>query len=163
MDLYIIRHAWAYDRDEQQWPNDDLRPLTKDGAKRFAKVAQQWVDRGVRPTIIASSPLVRCVETSKILGTSLGSVEIVELDALRPGSDLDALLEWTGRQSDKHASIAWVGHAPDVDRWTAALIGDGGAGIRFSKGAAAALRFDGPAALRVGMLRWLVTAKLIGE
>jgi phosphohistidine phosphatase len=162
MDLYILRHAWAADRDDPRWPDDDLRPLTAEGAERFARMVELLVGRGMKPEIIATSPLIRCVETAQILSAGAGKVKVVELDSLRPGSDIEALLQWTSRQARNHQAIAWVGHAPDVDRMTAALIGDGNAWIRFAKGGVAAVRFDGPPTLGAGELHWLVTAKVLG-
>ena len=115
MDLYIVRHAWAADRDDPRWPDDDLRPLTDEGKERFAQMAAKLVERGVTPGIIATSPLVRCVETAEILAAGVPErPEIVEFDELRPGSDLDALWRWTVHKARKHEQIAWVGHVPDV-------------------------------------------------
>jgi phosphohistidine phosphatase len=162
MDLYIIRHALAADRDDPRWPDDESRPLTEDGAKRFARMVELLADRGMEPGVIAASPLVRCVETARILSAGTGNPKVVELDSLRPGGEVEPLLQWTARQSRDFESIAWVGHAPDVDRLTAALIGDQKAWIRFAKGAVAAVRFDSPPALGTGELHWLVTAKVLG-
>ncbi len=162
MDLYIVRHAWAVDRDDARWPDDGLRPLTEEGKKRFAKVAASLVDRGMKLQVVATSPLVRCVETAQLLVAAAGKAKLVELDELQPGSDLDGLLRWTAAQAKKSQGIAWVGHAPDVDRLTAALITQSDALIRFAKGAAAAIRFDGPPVLAGGELQWLVTAKMLG-
>lgn len=162
MDLYILRHAWAADRDDPRWPDDDLRPLTEEGAERFARMVATLADRGLKPQIIAASPLVRCVETAQILAAGVGKAEVVMLEELRPGSDLDALMRWTVRQARKHQQIAWVGHSPDVDRLAAATIGDGQCLIRFSKGSVAAIRFDDVPAVGSGELRWLVTAKVLG-
>lgn len=161
MNLYIVRHAWAADRDDPRWPNDDLRPLTQQGAERFAEVVAKLVDRGLAPGIIATSPLVRCVETAQVLAAAVGKIKVVDLDELRPGSDLDGLLHWTDRQAKRHDEIAWVGHAPDVDRLAAALIGDGESLIHFAKGAVAAIRFDGPVTRGGGELQWLATAKIL--
>ena len=55
-----------------------------------------------------------------------------------------------------------MGHAPDVDRLAAALIAQSDALLRFAKGGAAAIRFDGPPVLAGGELQWLVTAKVLG-
>jgi phosphohistidine phosphatase len=162
MDLYIIRHAWAADRDDERWPDDGLRPLTEEGKKRFAKVAAKLVERGMKPQVVGTSPLVRCLETAQILAAAAGKAKLVELDELRPGSDLEGLLRWTVAQSQEHEGVAWVGHAPDVDRLAAALIAQSDALLRFAKGAAAAIRFDGPPALAGGELQWLVTAKMLG-
>jgi phosphohistidine phosphatase len=163
MNLFIVRHAWAADRKESQWPDDDLRPLTEEGQQRFANVVGALATRGLEADVIASSPLVRCRQTADILAAGLpGKPEIVELDALRPGSDLERLLRWTVRQARQHPAIAWVGHAPDVDELAAALIGQPTGRIRFAKGAVACLDFDRALAAGSGELRWLVTAKVLG-
>ena len=163
MDLYVIRHAWAADRDDPQWPDDDLRPLSDEGRRRFAKVASVLIERDMAPEIIATSPLARCVETAEIFAAAApGEPVVVQLDELRPGSDLEGLMRWTVRQARKCRQIAWVGHAPDVDRLAGALIGASEGFIRFSKGGAAAIRFDGPPDIGAGELRWLVTAKVLG-
>ncbi len=115
------------------------------------------------PQVIATSPLVRCRQTADLVAAGVpGSPPIVELAELEPGSDLDGLVEWTTEQAKTRDRIAWVGHAPDVDRLAAGMIGEGDALLRFSKGAVAAIRFEGPIALGRGELRWLVTAKVLG-
>lgn len=162
MILYILRHAWAGHYGDPEWPDDDRRPLDDEGRKRFPKVAEALAARGVAPGIIATSPLVRCRQTAELLAAAVGrEPALVELEALRPGSDLPALVAWTAEQAKVHDEIAWVGHAPDVDRMTAALIGQG-SWIRLAKGAAAAVRFYDAPALATGELRWLVTAKMLG-
>ena len=159
--LYIVRHAWAEERDETRWPDDGLRPLTGKGRKRFAKFLKRLSSAGFEPTLVATSPLVRCRETADLLLEQLdGEAKLVELDALRPGSDLSALLAWAAEQPDQE--IAWVGHAPDVGDLAAALIGEGTAAIRFAKGAVVAIRFDARLDRAAGELQWLATAKLLG-
>jgi phosphohistidine phosphatase len=163
MNLYIIRHAWAFDRDDSRWPNDDLRPLTPEGKERFAKMVELLAARGMSPQVIAASPLVRCARTAQLLAAGVpDKPKIAQLDELRPGGDVPGLLRWTDRQARKHEQIAWVGHSPDVDRLCAALIGGADALIRFSKGAVAAIEFGVPPAPGMGELRWLVAAKVLG-
>ena len=162
MDLYIVRHAWAGHYGDPQWPDDDLRPLTKEGGERFTQVAAKLASRGMTPQLVGTSPLVRCVQTARILASDTGQVNVVELDQLRPGGDAEGLLRWTVRQARTYQRIAWVGHAPDVNRLAAALIGDEAGLIRFSKGGVAAIRFDGSPDFGGGELRWLVTAKVLG-
>jgi phosphohistidine phosphatase len=162
MILYILRHAWAGHYGDPEWPDDALRPLSDEGRERFAAVAAALVDRGVTPGIIATSPLIRCRQTAELLAKAVRpKPPLVELDALQPGSDLPALVTWTAGQSQEHEEIAWVGHAPDVDRMAAALLGQTGQ-IRLAKGAAAAIRFYDDITLGAGELRWLVTAKILG-
>ena len=159
--IYIVRHAWAGEHGDPRWPDDRLRPLTEEGRERFANVAKELAQRGCEPQIIATSPLVRCRETAEILAAQApGKPRIVPLDALRPGSNLAALLAWSrDQQADQ---IAWVGHAPDVSLLAAELVGDCQAAIRFSKGACAAISFDEGLQPGAGELRWHATAKLLG-
>jgi phosphohistidine phosphatase len=163
MILYIIRHAWAEDRSEARWPDDGLRPLTEAGHKRMARMADALARGSFAPTMIATSPLVRCLQTAETVAKQLPKgPTVVELNALAPGSDLESLIEWTEQEAKRHDEIAWVGHAPDVDQLAAILIGDSQAAIHFSKGAVAAIAFDGPPVIGGGELRWLVTAKVLG-
>ncbi len=161
MELFIMRHALAGDPDPIRWSDDALRPLTAEGETRFAAMVETLAKRDFSPTIIATSPLVRCRQTAEIVSKSLPlKPTVVELEALAPGADLTQILTWTCSLPDK--SIAWVGHAPDVTLLTAAMIGDGSAGIRFKKGAVACIRFEDLIHRGRGELLWLATAKLLG-
>jgi phosphohistidine phosphatase len=160
--LYILRHAWAGEFGDPTWPEDSLRPLTSDGAKRFRQVAKLYAERGVDPGVIATSPYVRCRQTAEILaGALVPHPRLTEFNALAPGSDLSELIEWTNRHAGQ--DVCWVGHRPDVGRLAAQLLGHGDAHIRFAKGSMAAIRFDGPVAPSTGQLYWLTTAKMLGE
>ena len=161
MHLYIIRHAWAYEHGDPRWPDDSQRPLEKEGAERFAQVVKLLAARGLAPQTIATSPYLRCRQTAEIAAIrSPQSPQITELDALRPGSDFDELIEWTRQQQVE--SVAWVGHAPDVGRLAASLISEGDAAIRFAKGSVASIRVEGPLGAGCGELEWHATAKLLG-
>jgi phosphohistidine phosphatase len=163
MIVYIIRHAWAGHYGDPAWPNDFQRPLTDEGRARFARVVRELAQRDFAPEVIATSPLVRCRQTAEIVAEALPHrPDVVPRDELVPDSDLEGLLRWTNRKASSREQLAWVGHAPDVGQLTAALIGDSRGWIRFAKGAVAAVRFPGRAAVGEGELRWLVTAKLLG-
>ena len=163
MDLYIVRHAQAGHFGDPDWPDDARRPLTEEGKERFARVAEKLAERGCTPDVIATSPLLRCLQTAQLLADGLPrKPEIVELDELRPGCDLEALLQWTADQPPEYRQVAWVGHAPDVGRMASILIGDLEGFIRIAKGAVASIRFHGPPEIAHGELRWLVTAKMLG-
>lgn len=160
MTIYIVRHAWAEDRDDAVYSNDDLRPLAQKGRKRFRRLARRLAKRGFDVAQIATSPLLRCRQTAEILAEYAPSEPLItEVDALRPGSQLEPLLDWTRKQMGH--DVAWVGHAPDVDELTVALLGGQGAAIRFDKGAVAAVDFDGPPTAGQGALHWLAVAELL--
>ena len=163
MDLYIIRHAWAAERGDPRWPDDEQRPLTDEGQRRFARMVEKLAQRDFDPQSITTSPLVRCRQTAELVRRGVpGHPEIVERDELRPGSDLEGLLAWTIAQGRHYERIAWVGHAPDVGLLAAALLGQADECIRFAKGAVAAIRFSALAGVGRGELRWLVTARVLG-
>lgn len=160
--LYIVRHAWAEERDEHRWPDDAQRPLTVDGQKRFNKVLKKLADIRFAPAVIASSPLLRCMQTAELIAKRFPSrPRIVPLDALAPGSDLSALIEWTAQHED--TDVAWVGHSPDVEQLAALLISNGSLSMRFRKGAVMSILFEDGIAEGKGQLQWMATAKLLGE
>ncbi len=157
--IFIVRHAWAEDLGEQ-FPTDDVRPLTKAGRKRFCKMVKRLARRGFEPQHIATSPLLRCRETAEIIAEQIsGEPAVTPIEALAPGGSLEPLIEWTRKQGGE--DVAWVGHAPDVEEMAAALIGDARAAVKFAKGAVAAIEFEGPIAPGAGQLRWLITAEVL--
>jgi phosphohistidine phosphatase SixA len=84
---------------------------------------------------------VRCRQTAEIVCERADpQAELVELAALEPGSDLDALVAWSNAQET--TKLAWVGHAPDVDALAARLLSMPAHAIDFRKGAVVALEFD---------------------
>jgi phosphohistidine phosphatase len=157
--LYIVRHAVAEDLDSGGL--DHGRRLTPKGRKRFARMIERLAARGLEIDLVATSPLVRCRETADLLSAGLGGTpRVEEVAALAPGSDWQALVEWTVQQDA--ARVAWVGHAPCVGRLVAISIGDGSAAVGMSKGAIAAISLDdGPG--QPGELEWLVTPELLGR
>ncbi|HEX5498389.1 MAG TPA: phosphohistidine phosphatase SixA [Thermomicrobiales bacterium] len=157
--LYIVRHAWAEEQGEA-YPDDERRPLTKSGRKRFRKIIQRLAKRGFNPLQVATSPLVRCRQTAKIIAKHVESgPQVTTLDALAPGGSLEPLIAWTRLQCK--GDSAWVGHSPDVGRLAASLIGEPHTAICFAKGAVAAIEFDREIAAGQGQLRWLVTAEVL--
>ena len=163
MFLFIARHAWAGEHGDPRWPDDSLRELTPDGIQRYTKVVKALADRGFNPERIATSPYTRCRQTADIIARYVASNPTIdELKSLEPGSEFEPLLEWSLKHAQNNASLCWVGHSPDVEWLTSALVGDGAARIRFAKGAIAAIEFEGEITVGAGELYWLATAKSLG-
>lgn len=161
MFIYIARHAWAHEFDDPRWPDDSQRELEFDGAERYIQVVETLAERGFEPELIATSPYVRCRQTADLISRhTVHHPEVVEVEALQPGSDFEAVASWSQQKSAK--SICWVGHAPDVGIMTGTLIGDPRANVRFAKGAIAAVRYYSDIGPRCGELYWHVTAKSLG-
>ena len=156
--LTIIRHAWA--EDPGPGVDDFQRRLTKPGRKRFEKFVRRLGKVGMGFDVIATSPLTRTRETAEALSAALhNEPPIAVVDALAPGSNWQALVEWTVQQDASR--IAWVGHAPCVGRLVGHTIGDGSAAIRMQKGAVASIRLDDGLG-QTGELIWLATPDLAG-
>lgn len=159
--LFLVRHAWAEPRDEKLYQVDELRPLTLEGRTRFKKVVRRLARRGFTPDIVATSPLLRARQTAEIICGELSHKPPVEnRSELAPGGSLEDLLAWS---LGCEGTLAWVGHAPDISGICGLLIAGGGASIEFAKGAVACLEFPERIAMGQGQLRWLVTAKVLGE
>ncbi len=157
MQLWLIRHAVAADRDEFDGP-DAKRPLTDKGRRRFRAFCEWLAGETPMPQIILTSPLLRAVETATLLAKESGlkKSEIVSTDLLAPGVDLPALL---GFVRDQPADlVALVGHEPDISHCLAEIVGGGE--FAFGKGFVAAVEFASAPAVGTGRLRWFVGPKM---
>jgi phosphohistidine phosphatase len=72
MDLLIVRHAIAYERDRARWREDALRPLSPAGIRRARKAAAGLKELTARPERLLTSPLVRAQQTARILTAVAG-------------------------------------------------------------------------------------------
>ncbi len=162
MDVYIVRHAVAFERDAERWPDDRTRPLTPRGIKRFRLMA-----RGVRRIVprvdaILSSPLVRAWQTAAILAEEAGWPEAEVFHELEPGRRPGEVL---GRLKDRvgAGALALVGHEPGLHELLGLLIL--GPNARWNgemkKGAIAKIVLESGARAGSGRLEWLLTAKTV--
>jgi phosphohistidine phosphatase len=160
MRLYMVRHAFAGQHGDPNYPDDALRPLTKKGRKQFGRLVKKLARRGFAPRLVATSPLVRCRQTADLIVEGISPPpHLVEQDDLEPGSRLETLVQWSNKQGAEE--MAWVGHAPDVDRMAAVLAGGRDGCLVFAKGAVAAIDFDDEIVIGGGVLRWFVTPKVL--
>jgi phosphohistidine phosphatase len=115
MQLLIIRHAIAEDRDAfaQTGQSDDERPLTAFGKQRMVRNTR-GLRRAIRTiNVLATSPLVRAVETARIVADGYGISEIQICEDMRPDRPLAAFGRWLARFRDQEV-VAVVGHDPHV-------------------------------------------------
>lgn len=160
--VYLVRHAQAEEADPERFPNDGLRPLTSAGQKRFRRVARRLAASGMRVDLVATSPLLRCLQTAAILSKELpGQPPVHEVAALAPGGSAAGLLDWTVAQ--ECAAAAWVGHAPDVNELAGMLSGSPATAWSLKRGATLCLEFAGPPDAGQALVRWYATARLLGE
>jgi phosphohistidine phosphatase len=160
MQLLVIRHAIAEDRDEfaESGQDDAERPLTRVGRRRMRRNARGL--RRIAPVIlrIASSPYVRALDTAQIVAETLGiDEEIAIVDALTPEHPSEALLPWLSAQPPESA-VAIVGHEPHLGRLVTWLMtGSSESHVVFKKGGACLLDLGIKPVAGGALLQWLLT------
>lgn len=158
MRLLIIRHAVAVPRGAPDM-EDDERPLTAKGRKRFRTSARGLAAVLERPDALLSSPLPRARQTADIAAKAWGKVSVTETPALAGGTfeNLAVALAAYGPKD----TVAVVGHEPDLSELLARLLGTPHADrLTFRKGGAALVNVPGPLQ-EGGTLVWFVTPRLL--
>jgi phosphohistidine phosphatase len=155
MEIYIIRHAIAMNREE--WSqSDDLRPLTEKGKQKMEKIARGLAAMEIDFTHIFTSPYVRARETAEIVQKILKIDTLDETDLMTPSADPAAMAPFLNKLPD-NADVALVGHEPHVsDLLSYLLTGQHKNFAMFKKGGVALL--EGTVPLRPGnlVLRWVL-------
>jgi len=86
LEVIVVRHAIAFERDRRRWPDDALRPLTPAGKRRFRKAALGLRKWSPRVDAVLSSPFVRTRQTAELLTKFAGWPAAIECSALVPGT-----------------------------------------------------------------------------
>lgn len=161
MELLIIRHATAFERDRHRWADDGLRPLSPVGVRRSRKAAAGLKEFCKAPDRLLTSPLIRARETAQILTEIAGWPRAEIARELTPGEGAAAVLTLLAK--DRSKRIALVGHQPDLSALlTACLLKDHRAlPIEMKKNAVACLSFGGRARAGSAVLKWLATPRLL--
>ncbi len=160
IELYLVRHAIAAERGPK-YPDDRLRPLTPEGARRFKDGVRGLVALGVELDLILTSPLTRAEETAALLSAGFKKrVAVDVLDALAPGGKFTAVVDAVGRHAKRSRRLALVGHEPDMGELAARFLGARGR-IEFRKGAVCAIDVDGAMPAGPGTLRWLLPPRVL--
>jgi phosphohistidine phosphatase len=161
MELYIMRHAIAALRENWEGPDQD-RPLTGQGRSRMRRAARGLKRLGVRFDVIASSPLVRALQTAEVVAAQLGYRSPVEIcPALAPGLRPEAVFQFLASYPDAERLLL-VGHEPDLGNLALTLIG-GGHADRFPmrKGGVCRIDLEGMPPNGPGFLVWSVTPQIL--
>lgn len=124
MQLYLVRHGIAIDREDPQSPTESERYLTPEGIERTRASARGMKALSLQPKIVLSSPWLRARQTAEIVMQELGI-------ALSRLSYTDALLWDANPQRLMHelgvwkasATVLCVGHAPHLDHFVAHAVG----------------------------------------
>ena len=158
MRVLLIRHAIAMAREDfaRTGRPDGERPLTRDGREKMAHAALGLVRIVPDVSPLASSPLVRAVETADILARVWVGSPRTSIDALAPESPHSRFLEWLRDLQDTQV-VAAVGHEPHLSGLASWLMTRRSAPLmEFKKGGAALLSFDDRIAAGQARLRWML-------
>jgi phosphohistidine phosphatase len=162
MQITVMRHGIAHDREAPDCPPDPERRLTELGIKRTRQAASGLkqlvpdIDRCI------TSPYLRATETLALAveGLDLRHIPVEESETLIPMADpSDVLAVLRERRAQ---SVLLVGHAPHLDRFlTLMLTGQDGEQTWLKKAGAALLEVE--AALEPGdaLVRWIVPPKAL--
>jgi phosphohistidine phosphatase len=158
MQLILVRHAEAQGQASEDPELDFKRSLTATGREQARQLTEALRLQGVRPGIVASSPLVRARETAVYLqellpnGRAVTELEDLRLDRVKPRRLSKAVIDL----NDEH--IILVGHMPDLGIYAAWLLGSGCGVVKFKKAAAASFLVpDEELQEGCGELQWFVT------
>ncbi|MSP12264.1 MAG: phosphohistidine phosphatase SixA [Chloroflexi bacterium] len=160
MHLYFLRHGIAAERDSVTYPDDDQRPLTKEGIKQLRKTLKRVHKQELIPAaVILSSPLLRARETAvwacKILAPGLAPVIVEEL---APGCTFPKLADIL-TPYQHNSDILLVGHEPDFSELVALLVGPG-TRLTMKKGSIADVYVSGDLSPGSATLEWLLPPRI---
>jgi phosphohistidine phosphatase len=161
MQLYLVRHGIAIDREEPKCPPDPQRYLTEEGVEKTKQVAKGIRALGVTADLLLTSPYVRAVQTAEIFAAALdyAKQKIRHTDLLLPGAEPTLFFRELAKERQA-SSVFLFGHAPQLDDVVAAALGSKRHITSLKKAGVAMLelkRISPP----IAMLIWLATPKLL--
>ena len=124
MDLYLVRHGVAIDREDPKSPPEAERFLTQEGLVKTRSAAKGFAALGQKPKLVISSPWVRARQTAEIFMEEL-KTDVSRLafsDALLWDANPVLLVQELALRRTL-SSVMCVGHAPHLDHFVAYCIG----------------------------------------
>ena len=161
MQLYVVRHGIAIDREDPKSPPDPERYLTEEGIEKTKDVAKAIASLHLSPDALISSPYVRARQTADIFAAALdyAKQKIRQTEALLPGAEPSTFFRELAKDKDL-STVLCFGHAPHVDDLVAAAVGSKRHITSMKKAGVALIelkRVSPPS----GQLLWLATPKLL--
>ena len=162
MDLYLVRHAVAHNRDPARWPDDSERPLTPQGEDDFRTVARKLGRMAPGVQAVLSSPFARAWRTAEILAETTAWPAPKSFPPLQPAMQPREVVRELASYS-RVESLALVGHRPSIHQLAAYLLtcDPDGLDIKIKKGGVVCIRFR--AENSKGKLRWLLTPEVLRD
>jgi phosphohistidine phosphatase len=159
MQLMLVRHAIAFDRDSARWADDAARPLSARGVTRARKAAAGLKVIGPLPTRVLVSPLLRTRQTAAILSEFSGWPKAALCDELEPGKSAQEFLALLTERGS--GCIAAVGHEPNLSGLLGLCLGGTAGAFALRKMGAALVSFRGRPAAGHGELVWFLPPRVL--
>ncbi|HEV2438405.1 MAG TPA: phosphohistidine phosphatase SixA [Verrucomicrobiae bacterium] len=161
MNLYILRHGIAVERDEPGFKTDADRPLIPKGKRQLRQIAAAMKNLEVHFDLILSSPFLRARQTAEIVANALRlKKRLAFSDELTPDGEPKALIQQLNELKPAPESILLVGHEPYLSQLVALLIsGRAAPSVELKKGGLCKLETGVLSFGRCATLAWLLTPK----
>jgi phosphohistidine phosphatase len=159
VELLLVRHAIAFDRNVRRWRDDRRRPLSPQGVARAHKAARGLRRLSAAPVRLLASPLLRTYQTALILHESAHWPTPETCEALEPGRSPEEFLGLLAGLAD--ASVAAVGHAPDLGVLLGSCLGGSHTAFEFRKMGVARVHFRGRVRAGAGQLVWFMPPRVL--
>jgi len=164
MDVIVVRHGIAMDRDEarEQAIPDEERPLTPKGRRRMKAAARALAELANGAELLFSSSYLRAVQTSKLVRRAFeDDIGYRETTALLPHAEPTELARVLS-EGPAMPSVLIVGHEPHLGRFVGwSLAGQSKELVELDKGGACLIRFEGLPCASGGQMVWLMSGKLL--
>jgi phosphohistidine phosphatase len=155
MEIYLLRHAIAEDATPGQ--PDSERSLTGEGRDKLRRVLKRARQADVAPTLIASSPYRRAVETAEMAAQALNyEHRLVQSQALVPDASPHDLWDEI-RTYRAESAILLASHEPLMSAAVAFLLGCPALRIEMKKAALVRIDCDRFGGEPQGVLKWMLT------
>jgi phosphohistidine phosphatase len=162
MEIFLLRHAEAVEAGKQRMHTlQDDRPLSSKGKHQMKESAGVIGQALPGPVSLLSSPLLRAVQTAKIVAKALDKRgKVVISNYLLPHVPPQRL--WTAVLSTlEEEAILLVGHDPQLSKLVAFLTGTQSSSVDFKKGALCCIELEDRELPRTGKIKWFLTPKLM--
>jgi phosphohistidine phosphatase len=159
MEIYLLRHGIAVERDEYRGP-DEERALTAEGRRKTRRAARAIRAMRLSFDLIFSSPLVRALQTAEIVADTPRLKRRLQLtEYLAPQTPSQKQIAWLKSLRPAPTCVLLVGHEPNLSKLISRLLtGDEDMAIHFKKGGLCKVTIE-----RTGSgcatLEWLLTPK----
>jgi phosphohistidine phosphatase len=157
--VFVIRHGIAEEPADAHAAgrDDSQRELTKEGRYKLKDSMAGLAALVERIDLIASSPLVRAVQTADFVAEAFPKAKRLQHPGLAPGVYPSALLQWVMRHK---GVLALVGHEPDLSQWIGYMTsGEPRSLVQMKKGAVCRLEMPDPAVPGEAQIAWHLTSK----